>query len=231
MAIKDGGEEALAIRDIAFEENFTCSDGLLQEAEERTNINVAFRQISKLKDNGSNGFSFFFAGLATKAYKAGVELKIIIVVLISVDKKEKGATYKLRSDASPSEGSQIQGDFDCEATVESDEYKNIDFTDPEAISISTSNPEVSGVSKQEDTQLSLLSTDKAIEETKEAQEQNAPLTDLAKILDYTEEENKNKIPPTFQSETLKMTNKIYSRGKFKIKGKFTSDVIDRRNDI
>ena len=56
MTIKDGGEEVLTIRGIASEENITCSDGLLQEAEERTNINVAFRQISKLKDNGSNGF-------------------------------------------------------------------------------------------------------------------------------------------------------------------------------
>jgi len=107
MAIKDGGEEVLTIRGIAFEENFTYSDGLLQEVEERTNINVAFRQISKLKDNGSNGFSFFFAGFVTKAYKTGVELKIKIVVLISGDKKEKDATCKLRSDLSPSEGSQI----------------------------------------------------------------------------------------------------------------------------
>ena len=89
MAIKDGGEEVLAIRGIASEENINCSEGLLQEAEERININVAFRQISKLKDNGNNGFSFFFAGLVTKAYKAGVELKIKIVVLISVIKKKK----------------------------------------------------------------------------------------------------------------------------------------------
>jgi len=105
MTIKDGGEELLIMRCIASKENITCSDGLLQEAEERTNINVAFRQISKLKDNGSNGFSFFFSGLITKAYKAGVELKIKIVFLISGDKKEKDATCKLRSDVSPSEGS------------------------------------------------------------------------------------------------------------------------------
>ena len=226
ITIKDGGEEVLTIGGIASEENITCSDGLLKEAEERTNIDVAFRQISKLKDNGSNGFSFFFAGLVTKAYKAGVELKIKIVVLINGDKKEKDVTCKLRSDVSPSEGTQIQGDFDCEATVESDEYKNIDFTDPEAISISNSNPEVSGVSEQEDTQLSPLSTDKAIEETKEALEQNATLTDLAETLDYTEEENKNKLPPTFQPETLDLTNKLCTRGKFKIKGKFTSDVTE-----
>ena len=139
MTIKDEGEELLTIRGIDSEENIVCSEGLLQEAEERTNINVAFRQISKLKDNGSNGFSFFFAGLVTKAYKAGVELEIKIVVLISGDKKEKDVTCKLRSNVSPSEGNQIQRDFYCETTVESDEYKNIDFTDPEAISISTIN--------------------------------------------------------------------------------------------
>jgi len=169
MTIKDGGKELLTIRGIASKENITCSDGLLQEAEERKNINVALRQISKLKDNGSNGFSFFFSGLVTKAYKAGVELKIKIVFLISGDKKEKDATCKLGGNLS-CEGSQTQGDFDCEDTFESDEYKNIDFTDPEAISILNSNPEVSGVSESENTQLSPLSIDKAIEETKEAQE-------------------------------------------------------------
>jgi len=31
------------------------------------------------------------------------------------------------------------------------------------------------------------------------------LTDLTETLDYTEEENKNKLPPTFQPETLKLT--------------------------
>jgi len=101
MTIKDGGEKFLTIRGIASKENITCSDCFLQEAEEKTNINVAFRQISKLKDNGSNRFSFFFSGLITKAYKAGVELKIKIVFIISGDKKEKDATCKLRSNVSP----------------------------------------------------------------------------------------------------------------------------------
>jgi len=226
ITIKDGIEEVLTISSIVSEDNITCSDGLLQESEQRTNINVAFRQVSKLKENGSNGFSFFFAGLLTKAYKAGYVLKIKIVVIIGDGKKEKDAECTLKSDVSPSDGSQIQGDFDCQATVESDEYKNIDFTDPETISISTNNPEVSGVSSQEDTQLSPLSTDKEIEETKEAQEQNATLTDLAETLDYSEEENKNEFPPTFQPESLDLTNKLCTRGKFKIKGKFTSDVTE-----
>jgi hypothetical protein len=226
LTIKDGSEEVLTIGSIVSEANIVCSDGLLQEAEDRTNIEVAFRQVSQLKENGSNGFSFFFAGLLTKAYKAGVQIKIKIVVLISGDKKEKDATCKLKSDVSPSEGRQIQGDFDCEVTVESDEYKNINFNNPESISLSTNNPEISGVSEQEDAQLSPLSTDKAIEETKEAQEQNATLTDLAETLDYSEEENKKKLPPTFQPVTLDLTNKICSRGKFKIKGKFTSDVTE-----
>ncbi len=44
MAIKDEGEEVLTIGGITPEENITFSDGLLQEAEERTNINVAFRK-------------------------------------------------------------------------------------------------------------------------------------------------------------------------------------------
>jgi hypothetical protein len=226
LTIKDGIEEVLTIGSIVSEVNITCSEGLLQEAKGRINIEVTFRQVSQLKENGSNGFLFFFAGLLTKAYKAGDQLKIKIVVLINADKMEKDSTFKLKSDVSPSEGRQIQGDFDCEVTVESDEYKNINFTNPKSISISTNNPEVSGVADQEDTQLSPLSTDKAIEETKEAQEQNATLTDLAETLDYSEEENKNKLPPTFEPVTLDLTNKICSRGKFKIKGKFSSDVTE-----
>ena len=140
--------------------------------------------------------------------------------------KRKNATCKLKSAVSPNDGSQVQGDFDCETKVESDEYKNINFTDPESISISSNNPEISGVSENEDTQLSPLSTDKAIEETKEAKEKNETLTDLAEALDYSEEENKNKLPPTFIPEKLLLTDKPCSKGKFKIKGKFTSDVTE-----
>ena len=109
----------MTIGSIVSEVNITCSEGLLQEAKDRTNIEVAFRQVSQLKENGSNGFLFFFGGLLTKAYKAGDQLKIKIVVLIYADKKEKDSTFKLKSDVSPSEGRQIQGDFDCEFTVES----------------------------------------------------------------------------------------------------------------
>ena len=96
------------------------------------------------------------------------------------------------------------------------------ITSPE----STNNPEISGISEEEETQLSPLSKDKKIEETKEAQEQNATLTDFAETLDYSEEENKNKLPPTFQPVALDLANKICSRGKFKIKGKFISDVTE-----
>ena len=89
MTIKDGGEEVLTIESIVSEGNIICSDGLLQEAEERTNLDVALRQVSQLKENGNNGFSFFLAALLTKAYAAGAELKINIVVIIGGDKKEK----------------------------------------------------------------------------------------------------------------------------------------------
>ena len=143
-------------------------------------------------------------------------------------KKKKNATCRLRSDVSPSAGSQIQGDFDCQTTIESYEYSRIDFTDPETISISTNNPEVSGVSEQEDTKLSPLSTDIEINETIAAQEQNeTTLTDLSVTLDYSEEENKNEYPPAFQPESLKLTNKMCSRGKFKIIGKFSTDVTEQ----
>ena len=191
-----------------------------------TNIDISFRQVSKFKQNGRNGFSFFLAGLLTKAYSAGVEIKIKIIVLIKGEKKEKDAACKLKSNVSPSDGRQIQGDFDCEATVESDEYSNINFTNPESIIVSNNNPEISGVSEQENTVLSPISTDIAIEETKEAQEQNATLTDLAETLDYSEEENKNTLPPTFQPESIDVSDKLCSRGKFKIKGKFTSDITE-----
>ena len=228
MIIKKGNEEILTIGSIVSEDNITCSDGLLQEAEERTNINIAFRQVSKFRENGSNGFSFFFAGLVTEEYKAGYERNIKMAVLIDDSQKEKDATCKLRSDVSPSAGRQIQGDFDCQTTIESYEYSRIDFTDPETISISTNNPEVSGVSEQEDTKLSPLSTDIEINETIAAQEQNEiTLTDLSVTLDYSEEENKNEFPPAFQPESLKLTSKMCSRGKFKIIGKFSTDITEQ----
>ena len=60
---------------------------------------------------------------------------------------------------------------------------------------------------------------------KKHKKQNDTLTELSETLDYSEEENKKILPPTFQPETL--TKYIYSRGKFKIKGKFTSDVTEK----
>ena len=75
-------------------------------------------------------------------------------------------------------GEKIQGDFNCEVILEINEYKNINFSNPNAINISPDNSEISGCSELDKEESSPKATDNAIEDSKNENRE------LAMILDY-----------------------------------------------
>ena len=131
----------------------------------------------------------------------------------------------MQKDVSPNEGEQLQGDFKCEVALEKNEYDNLNFTDTEAIKISSNNEEIGGISELEDEEASPVATDMAIKETKEALENNDNnLPELAECVDYYEEENKNIIPPAFEVTSIENVEQCKNKGKLRIRGRFSSQI-------
>ena len=227
--IKDGPEEILNIGSIAPEENLTCLNGHLKEVEERIKIPVSFRQISHLKPNGKNGFSFFLATLLTQRMTKGYSINVKMIVIIKGEKAEKETKCILRDNVEVEEGSQVQGDFDCEGTLEEDEYKGIDFEDSGNVTISTNNEEVLGVSDLDQEQASPLATEIAINKTKETIEKEGVISPLEEEIDFSLEENKAIMPPSFELVRIDENTFGYwaKKGKIKIIGKFNKDITEK----
>ena len=193
VIVKDGSNEILILKGLSSESEITCLNGLLIKSEKRTQIQVSFRQVSHLVDNGSNGFSFFFASFVSQALTAGFTLNIKIKVLIGQNRIEKTSICTLLKDVEPKDGQPVQGDFQCNAIMDENEYKEIDLTNTESVKISSDNEEIAGVSDLEEDQISPLATDIAINETIAIKE-SENITELGECLDYSLEENKEKIP-------------------------------------
>ena len=227
--IKDGPKEILNIGSIAPEENLTCLNGHLKEVEERIKKPVSFRQISHLKPNGKNGFSFFLATLLTQSMTKGYSINVKMNVIIKGEKSEKETKCILRNDVKVEEGSQAQGDFDCEGTLEEDEYKEIDFKNAGNLTISTNNGEVLGISDLDQEQASPLATEIAINKTKETIEKEGKISPLEEEIDFSLEENKVIMPPSFELVRIDENTFGYwaKKGKIKIKGKFNKDITEK----
>ena len=227
--IKDGPKEIINIRSFAPEEELNCLNGHLKEVEERIKKPVSFRQISHLKPNGKNGFSFFLATLLTQGMTKGYSINVKMIVIIKGEKVEKDTKCILRDDVELEEGSQSQGDFDCEGTLEEDEYKEIDFNDPGNLTISTNNEEVLGVSDLDKEQASPLATDIAINKTKETKKKEGKISPLDEQIDFSLKENKAIMPPVF--ELVKIDENTFGywakKGKIKIIGKFNKDITEK----
>ena len=222
--IKDELEEVLILKGIGIDE-ITCSNGLLKEANKRTEINISFRQVSHFAKNENNGFSFFFAALVTQKLTIGFSIDIKVVILVKDVKKEKVGKCSLQSDVSPNDEEQVQGDFKCEVILEKSEYENINFTDSESVKISPDNDVIGGISDLDKQEASPIATDIAIKETQEAQEKgDDSLTELAECLDYSLEENKKRIPPSFDIVELINVHDCQKKGKIRIRGRFSSEI-------
>ena len=222
--IKDGALEVMNLEGFSSEATITCSNGVLAEAEKKTNVNVSFRQVSHLELNGVNGFSFFFASFANQNLPTSTTLTMKITVLIGQTKKDKKAICTLQNTVPIQGGNQVQGSFSCQVSVEESEYKEIEFDDGESVKISTDNENIGGI-QDEDDNLSPLATDKAIHDTKTKAEANQTMTDLAECLDYSEEGNINKKPPTLEIVSINNLQQC-TKGKFTVTGKFSTDITE-----
>ena len=222
--IKDGKDDVLILEGIHTSNNQICSNGLSSEIQKKENNKISFRQVSHLQYNGLNKFSFFLASLISKKINVGSIITMNIIVLIGEEKKIKKATCTLENSVMI-EDDLFQGDYKCEVIINEDEYTKINFDDSKSIIISTDNDEISGVSGLEEEQLSPLATDILINKTNIIlNNSNAYITDLADCMDYSEEENKEKIPPTLEISSLENLDECGKSGKFRIRGKFSEDI-------
>ena len=216
IIIKEGKEEFLNLEGFSSGKKITCTNGLLIEKVKKKDINIAFRQVSHLKPNGKNGFSFIFVSLISN--KDPVEyIKMKIIVLIDDHKIEKEANCTILNDVDPKDGKQVQRNFQCEVIVESEEYPKIDFANVESIKISPENDQISGISNLDNSQTSPLATDKAINET------DANSTDLSECIDYFKVKNIN--PPSL--EIAYIDDDFKEKGKLRVVGKFSDDIKEK----
>ena len=209
--VKNGDEELFILASIT-DQKLKCGNGLLKEAQEKVNVDISFRQVSKIKQE-TKGFSFFFAAFINSRLAAKFEMMMKMIVIINKEKVEKNATCVLREDVNPS-GEPIQGDFDCNVILEDSEKNEMDMSDPEAISVSPDNNEIGGCAELSIEEASPKATDEAIENSKKAE------SDLSVVLDYSIAENKDIKPPAFEIEGFE-TNQCSNKGKIKVKGKLT----------
>ena len=206
--VADKTEELFTLKNISFN-NMNCNNGLLKEASKKINVNISFRQVSHIQKE-SNGLSFLFAAFVNVDLPASYTIPMNVIVIINGKKVEKIADCTL-NEAVTSSGTAVQGDFNCLVALESNEN-----VAPEDLTISTNNDNIGGCSELTKEEASPKLTDDAIEESK-----NKP--DLGKVLDYSLEENKGKIPPSFEISTLNM-DKCESKGKLTLIGTFLDDI-------
>ena len=95
--------------------------------------------------------------LTTKESKKGSQINLKINVNINNLITEKNAVCTLEKDVSPSNGRQVQGNFECTVSLTSSEYSNTDF---ESISVS----EISSVPDLSDITSNPYKIDQAISE-------------------------------------------------------------------
>ena len=225
LIIKDGSKEILNIGGISSEEAISCKNGLLTEAEKKADVKISFRQVSHLKFNGKNAFSFFLIALSSNNMPQGSTITLKIIVLVNGIKKEKEVQCTLRNNVIVSRGIPSQGIFDCEKIFEKDEeedYKGIEFNNAESIKISSNNSDIGGINEV-DGNLSPLATDEAINKTKTRKEANETLTDLAECIDYSEQEEIIN-PPILDIINIENFDRHCPKGKLTLKGIFSSEI-------
>ena len=224
QVIKDGLLEVLLLGKVSTDDTVQCSNPLLLESEEKAKVKISFRQVSHFEKNGRNGFNFFLAAFVSKSLVVNYQITIKIFVVIKGVKTEKEATCKLQSAVNPGENSSTQGDFLCEGKVEEEEYKEIDFEDSQSVTVSSESEELAGVSDLTDGQDSPIETDAGIKETNDAIAANETISELAEVVDYHEEENKEKLPPSLEITRIENADECRKKSKFKIFGKFSEDI-------
>jgi hypothetical protein len=207
--ITDGAEELFILKKVD-QTGIKCENGLEIQAEEKIKVDISFRQVSNITQKaGGNGLRFFFAAFVNNNLKQGYEIQIKVIVIINNEEKEKNAICTLEKAVNAVKGTKTQADFYCEVALEKGEEE------PEDLVVSPYNENIGGCEELTLEELSPYRTDKAIKESSDSP--------LSQVIDFKDEENKNKVPPTFTIESMNF-NKCSKKGKIKIEGKFSQAI-------
>ena len=204
-----GNEELFNFNSI-IHKNLKCVNGLLKKAEDKTRVDISFRQVSHIQ-RITNGFAFFFAAFANKNLSIPFHIPMNIIINILDNKIEKISNCSLEESVT-TYGEIIQADFTCEISLTSDE--NIPL---ENISISTKNEIIGGLSQLTKEELSPKATDDAINNSSNA------FSDLGVTVDYYKYQNKNVNPLSLKIISFDLT-RCEKKGKLKIKGSFNKNI-------
>ena len=197
-------KESFILDKVSTETKVSCSNGKLKKMNKKMDNKLSFRQMSHFKPSGnevSYAFSAFAADNMPKGKKIGMN--------VNLEKKSheflsKTATCILSEEIKgASETFQIPADFDCSVAdvPNAEEFIGLELSSCE---------EINGV--PEDLNMTNPATIDA-------------LVKIGEIPDFTLEENKAKIPPTFKPSSFGSLG-CKSSGIFSIRGKFNK-VIDK----
>ena len=210
--ITDGAEELFILKKVD-QTGIKCENGLEIQAEEKIKVDISFRQVSNIERKaGGNGLRFFFAAFVNNNLKQGYEIQIKVIVIINNEEKEKNAICTLEKAVNAAQGTKTQADFICEVALEKGEEVN-----PKDLVVSPYNENIGGCEELTLEELSPYQTDAAIKESSDSP--------LSQVIDFKDEENKNKVPPTFTIESMNF-NKCSKKGKIKIEGKFSQAITE-----
>ena len=213
--ITDGAEELFILKKVD-QTGIKCENGLEIQAEEKIKVDISFRQVSNISNitqkAGGNGLRFFFAAFVNNNLKQGYEIQIKVIVIINNEEKEKNAICTLEKAVNAAQGTKTQADFICEVALEKGEEVN-----PKDLVVSPYNENIGGCEELTLEELSPYQTDAAIKESSDSP--------LSQVIDFKDEENKNKVPPTFTIESMNF-NKCSKKGKIKIEGKFSQNITE-----
>lgn len=207
--INDGKNDVLFIKKFMNKSiSFSCANGKKEETKQKMkNENtVIFRQLNNFVHTGDKNYSFFFAGLTKKPLPEN--LTITINVYPIGEKSEKEVNCILVSQIKSENGKYAQADFNCSfSSDETIEDIEIFYSD-----------NIIGIEGLKDYQKKPKETSQKIKDTKDEE-------GTGKVLDYSQESNKNVSIPYFSIESMNFI-KCSSDGLVKLKGKF-----DKNNDI
>ena len=210
--ITDGAEELFILKKVD-QTGIKCENGLEIKAEEKIKVDISFRQVSNIERKaGGNGLRFFFAAFVNNNLKQGYEIQIKVIVIINNEEKEKNAICTLEKAVNAVKGTKTQADFYCEVALEKGEEVK-----PKDLVVSPYNENIGGCEEMTLEESSPYLTDQAIRESSESP--------LSQVIDFKDEKNKNKVPPTFTIESMNF-NKCSKKGKIKIEGKFSQAITE-----
>ncbi|MBR4496345.1 MAG: hypothetical protein IKP12_04370, partial [Acholeplasmatales bacterium] len=216
QAIRDGLNEILNLGSIKSNEEMNCTIGNItneiidgiseEEADKIANLTLSFRQLNSFIQI-DDIISFMFYGLTTGKIESGVEIIINLYLYLEGgirDKELRKAKCKIEKTIEPSSfGSPIQAPFKCRIEGLEKKYHTFKFFSSDFIS---------GIPFDNEVLLDPILTDNAIKE--------------GIILNYTLDENKDKVPTTFITQSIDGSS-CGSEGTFKIIGNVTGHPINK----